>query len=103
VTQEAKMLFETSRELYGRLATLAGHIEKLGRSIESTVKNYNGFVGSLERQVLPSARKLNLLEPSKVLGTHAEIEELPRDLTAFELVEELEIVSAREVKPGLSD
>ncbi len=98
VTQEAKMLFTTSRELYGRLATLAGHIEKLGRSIESTVKNYNGFVGSLERQVLPSARKLNVLDESKVLGTHAELEELPRDLSAFELIAELEIESALEAK-----
>ncbi|MES2094148.1 MAG: DNA recombination protein RmuC [Actinomycetota bacterium] len=102
VTQEAKMLFTTSRELYGRLATLAGHIEKLGRSIESTVKNYNGFVGSLERQVLPSARKLNVLDESKVLGTHAELEELPRDLSAFELIAELEIVSALEAKSSSS-
>jgi DNA recombination protein RmuC len=96
VTQEAKMLFETSRELYGRLSTLAQHVEKLGRSIESTVKNFNGFVGSLERQVLPSARKLNLLDESKVLGDQRQIEELPRDLSAFELVAELEIVAALE-------
>lgn len=97
VTLEAKMLFETSRELYGRLATLAGHIEKLGRSIESTVKNYNGFVGSLERQVLPSARKLNVLDESKVLGTLVEVEELPRDLTAFELIAELDIIEIRQL------
>ncbi|MCU1514274.1 MAG: rmuC [Microbacteriaceae bacterium] len=90
VTQEAKMLFDLSKELYGRLATLASHVDKLGRSIESTVKNYNGFVGSLERQVLPSARKLNVLDESKVLGTHEQIEELPRDLSAYELVAELE-------------
>lgn len=100
VTQEAKMLFETSRELYGRLATLAGHVEKLGRSIESTVKNYNGFVGSLERQVLPSARKLSVLDESKVLGTQAEIEEFPRDISAYELVAELEIVNALEIAPA---
>jgi DNA recombination protein RmuC len=99
VTQEAKMLFETSRELYGRLSTLASHVDKLGRSIESTVKNYNGFVGSLERQVLPSARKLNVLDESKVLGTHVEIEEFPRDLSAYELVAELEIVGALEAEP----
>jgi DNA recombination protein RmuC len=60
------------------------------------VKNFNGFVGSLERQVLPSARKLNLLDESKVLGDQREIEELPRDLSAFELVAELEIVTALE-------
>lgn len=96
VTQEAKMLFDLSRELYGRLATLASHVERLGRSIESTVKHYNGFVGSLERQVLPSARKLSVLDESKVLGPQEAIEELPRELTAYELVAELEIVTALE-------
>lgn len=99
VTQEAKMLFDLSRELYGRLSTLASHVDKLGRSIESTVKNYNGFVGSLERQVLPSARKLNVLDESKVLGSHDEIEDFPRDLSAYELVAELEAVAALEVEP----
>jgi len=96
VTREAKMLFDTSRELYGRLATMAGHIDKLGRSLESTVKNYNGFVGSLERQVLPSARKLSVLDEAKVLGAHAEIDEGPRDLAAYELVAELDTVAAIE-------
>lgn len=90
------MLFDLSRELYGRLATLANHVEKLGRSIESTVKHYNGFVGSLERQVLPSARKLNLLDESKVLGAHEAIEELPRDLSAYELLAELEVANDRD-------
>lgn len=90
LTEDAKMLFDLSRELYSRLATMAGHIEKLGRSIESTVKNYNGFVGSMERQVLPSARKLSRLDESKVLGTSATIEDSPRELSAFELVAELE-------------
>ncbi len=98
VTQEAKMLFDLSRELYGRLATLATHVEKLGRSIESTVKHYNGFVGSLERQVLPSARKLSVLDESKVLGTHEGIEEAPRELSAFELVAELDIVASLETE-----
>jgi DNA recombination protein RmuC len=54
------------------------------------VKDYNSFVGSLERQVLPSARKLNMLDESKVLGTVEGIEEAPRELTAPELLVELE-------------
>jgi DNA recombination protein RmuC len=90
VTQEAKTLFDLSRELYGRLSTMASHVEKLGRSIERSVKDYNSFVGSLERQVLPSARKLNMLDESKVLGTVDGIEEAPRELTAPELLVELE-------------
>ena len=90
VTQEAKLLFDLSRELYGRLSTLAAHVDKLGRSIERSVKDYNAFVGSLERQVLPSARKLNMLDESKVLGTLEGIEETPREITAPELLLELD-------------
>jgi DNA recombination protein RmuC len=90
LTQDAKVLFDLSRELYSRIATTAAHVDKLGRSIKGTVNDYNKFVGSLERQVLPSARKLNALDESKVIGTLAGIEESPRELTAFELVGELE-------------
>ncbi|MGH1549008.1 DNA recombination protein RmuC [Leifsonia poae] len=90
LTQEAKQLFDLSRTLYSRLATTAGHIEKLGRSLERTVKDYNGFVGSFERQVFPAARKLNALDETKVIGALEGIEEAPRELTAFELVSELE-------------
>lgn len=86
LTDEAKTLFDLSRELYGRLSTMASHVEKMGRSIESTVKHYNGFIGSLERQVLPSARKLQRLDESTVLAPMHPIEESTREITAYELV-----------------
>ena len=95
VTQEAKQLFDLSRELYGRIATLATHADRLGRSIEGTVKHYNSFVGSLERQVLPTARKLNVLDESKVLGQLDPIEESTRELTAIELTAALELRAAQ--------
>ena len=84
LTEDAKMLFDLSKELYTRLGKLSDHVEKLGRSIERSVKDYNTFVGSLERQVLPSARRLNALDESKI-GPLNGIEEVPRELTAFEL------------------
>ncbi len=90
VSQEAKTLFDLSRELYGRLSTMAGHIDKLGRSVKATVTDYNRFVGSLERQVLPSARKLNVLDESKVIPTLAPIDDTARDLAAVELISELD-------------
>jgi DNA recombination protein RmuC len=89
VTQEAKALFDVSRELYARLTTLATHVDKLGRSIERSVKDYNTFVGSLEHQVLPSARRLSQLDESKVLPDLAEIEEDTRQLTSSDLTAEL--------------
>jgi len=90
VTQEARDLFRISRELYGRLATMAGHIDKLGRSIRGTVVDYNRFVGSLERQVLPSARRLSLLDESKAIAEPSTVEDEPRLLTAPELVTALD-------------
>ncbi|WP_144764576.1 DNA recombination protein RmuC [Curtobacterium sp. 9128] len=86
VTQEARELFTVSRELHGRLATMAAHVDKLGRSIRGSVVDYNRFVGSLERQVLPSARRLSLLDESKVIADPATVEDEPRLLTAPELV-----------------
>ncbi|KQX07445.1 MULTISPECIES: DNA recombination protein RmuC [unclassified Leifsonia] len=90
LTNEAKTLFDLSRELYSRLSTTATQIEKLGRTIERTVKDYNTFVGSLESRVLPTARKLGALDETKVFAPLTPIEESPRELTAFELVGELE-------------
>ncbi len=94
VTQEAKQLLDVSRELYTRLATMADHVARLGRSIEGSVKQYNNFVGSLERSVLPSARKLNALDASKLLPATPAIEESPRDLVAPELLAELEALES---------
>lgn len=89
VTQEARALFDVSRELYGRLTKLAEHVDKLGRSIERSVKDYNAFVGSLERQVLPSARRLSQLDEAKVLPPLGEIEEDTRQISASDLTQEL--------------
>lgn len=86
LTQDAKLLFDLSRELYSRLATTAQHIDKLGRAIKATVNDYNKFVGSLERQVLPSARKLGALDESRIIPSLTGLEESPREITAFELV-----------------
>ena len=85
VTEEAKSLFDISRELYGRLSTMAQHVDKLGRSVKATVNDYNRFVGSLERQVLPSARKLNALDESKLIATLEPVEETVREQSAPEL------------------
>ena len=52
--QEIRVLAE---DLYGRLATFVSHMNRVGRQLASSVENYNRAVGSLERKVLPGARK----------------------------------------------
>ena len=53
----ARQISDLGRELYKRLATMGAHITRLGKSLDGSVKAYNEFVGSLERQVLPQARR----------------------------------------------
>lgn len=95
LTDQAKTLFNLSKELYGRLSTLSEHADKLRRSIDSTVGAYNQFANSLETRVLVTARKLNALDESKVIGTAATIETAPKQLTAVEL----ELVELDEENP----
>jgi len=85
LTDQAKVLFDLSKELYQRLATLAEHADKLRRSIDSTVNSYNQFANSLETRVLVTARKLNALDESKVIGTASTIESGAKQLTAVEM------------------
>ncbi|MFA7097931.1 MAG: DNA recombination protein RmuC [Gammaproteobacteria bacterium] len=57
VTANAEKIRDLGEELYKRLAVFTEHLAKLGRHIGGTVECYNSAVGSLERQVLPGARR----------------------------------------------
>jgi DNA recombination protein RmuC len=46
-----------AREMYKRLATMGGHIEKMGANLNTAVGSFNAFVGSLETSVMPQGRK----------------------------------------------
>lgn len=69
LTDDAKMLFDLSRELYERFAVLGERATKLGSAITKTVGAYNSFAASLESRVLVTARKLQRVDQSKVIGT----------------------------------
>jgi DNA recombination protein RmuC len=78
LTDDARAVLVAGKELHARLSTLGGHVDKLGRSLGRTVEAYNAAVGSLESQVLPSARRMSQLE----LEAPGPVEALPRPLTA---------------------
>jgi DNA recombination protein RmuC len=92
LTEDAKRLFDLGKELYSRLATMAEHSDKLRRSIESTVSNYNAFAGSLEQRVLVTARKMDGLNESRVIGTPQLIESQTRrlDQSEFAVLEDVD-------------
>ena len=57
LAQNAEQIKSVGEELYNRLATFASHLQKLGKSLESSTKHYNNAVGSFDSRVLPSAQK----------------------------------------------
>ena len=57
LAENAQEIRQLAEDLYGRLATFVSHMNKVGRQLASSVENYNKAVGSLERSVLPGARK----------------------------------------------
>jgi DNA recombination protein RmuC len=73
LADNAARIQELAEEVYKRLAVFGGHLARLGRSLTQSVEAYNAAVGSLERQVLPGARKFTELG----LRADQEIEELP--------------------------
>ena len=74
LAQDAQAVLDAGRAVHSRLGTLAGHLDKLGRSLTSSVAAYNATVGSLERSLLPSARRMN------ELGVTGQSVEVPREV-----------------------
>lgn len=85
MTESAQIVAGLAKDLYDSLGTLAGHVRKVGGSLESAVKNYNAAVGSLEGRVLSRARKfaeyelpgieMDIAEPPLVEGAVREMRE----------------------------
>ena len=87
LTENARAVVTAGQELYARLGTLGTHVDKLGRSLGGAVADFNRTVGSLERTVLPSARRmadLGLAEQPPELPR--QVDDLPRQLSAPELL-----------------
>jgi DNA recombination protein RmuC len=57
VAQNAAIIRDLGQELYSRLGTFTGHLGKVGQRLGGAIEAYNAAVGSLERQVLPQARR----------------------------------------------
>lgn len=87
LTDNAREVFDLGRELYRRLSTFGGHLDRLGRSLSTAVTSYNEAVGSLETRVLVSARRLHELKlTDEELAGPKPIEQAVRPLAAAELV-----------------
>jgi DNA recombination protein RmuC len=80
---QAREIAELGRELYGRLATMGGHVARVGKNLDTAVGAYNAMVGSLESQVMTQAKKfeeLNIDTGGKSIDALPIVEQVTRPL-----------------------
>jgi len=87
LTGNARELLTLGRELHARLGGLGTATGKLGRTLQRAVEDYNALVGTLERRVLVTARRMSDLGVTDdPLTAPPVVTEGPRPLTAAELL-----------------
>lgn len=73
IQENARAISQLGQELHSRLGSMAEHLARLGRNLESASESYNSAIGSLESRVLVSARRFKELGAT---SQEAEIVEL---------------------------
>ncbi len=103
----AAEVHKLGRDLYTRLSTMGGHIDKLGRSLGSAVGSYNNAVSSLESRVFVTARRmgdLGVIEPGTDLKTPDQVTETPRTTQAPEYSDQRVVALTKQrVIPGQAE
>jgi len=82
LAKNAEVIRKVGEDLYNRLSSFSEHLQKLGRSLESSMKSYNQAVGSFDSRVLSSARKfIDLgINSNKQLDSPQQIETTARQI-----------------------
>ena len=84
VAENAERIRELGEDFYKRLSVFVDHLDKMGVSLGRSVDAYNKAVGSLERQLMPSARKFEAMgiEVKKSVAEIEPIDKSPRSVTS---------------------
>lgn len=90
LAENAEKIAQQGKELYSRFITFAGHLNEMGKKLNTTVHSYNKAVGSLESRVLPSVQRLKEMGAgSEDLPEIEQIESQSRELPAIQDNEDL--------------
>jgi DNA recombination protein RmuC len=82
LAQNAQEISKLGGQLFERIASFAGHLDKIGASLNTAAKSYMTARNVLERNVLSSARKLKDLHAAPANATL----EAPRTIESAELL-----------------
>jgi DNA recombination protein RmuC len=57
ITENALKIAREGQDLYKRIETFISHLTEMGRSLGRSIEGYNKAIASLERRLLPAARR----------------------------------------------
>lgn len=78
ITENAIRIAEEGKELYSRFETFVKHMDDVGDSVKKMVERYNRARGSLEKRLMPAAKRFKELGlSSKEIEVPAEIDVVP--------------------------
>ncbi len=83
LAENAREITELGSELYKSLSTFSGHVQKVGRGLSGAMNAYNDAIGSLERNVLPKARKFDELEVSSQIKDIDTLDPIDHSIRSF--------------------
>jgi DNA recombination protein RmuC len=66
-TEQVAEIIKLGQELYKRVGVVATHADHLRSALDKAVKSYNDFAGSLERNLLTTAKKFPGLDPGSTI------------------------------------
>ena len=78
---EAREIGALGKEIYARIQVMANHVGRMSRSLDDTVENFNKFVGSLDSNVLTTAKRLEAYKMDaggKLIETPGPVERVAR-------------------------
>ena len=84
--ENAKKMHDVGVELFKRFVKVMEHVASVGKSLEATVKSYNGAIGSIDRMLWPKAQELQRMADSgKEMESLEQIEAVPLESSKLRL------------------
>lgn len=88
IAEEAQAIASLGQLMYDRLVTYLNHVDRVSKCLNTVIKAQNDSVGSLERMVLPTARRfpdLGAVATDKELPSPRQVNQTAREVQAREL------------------
>ena len=99
LAENSRKVANLAHDLFERIKTFSRHMEALGRSLQTSVKRYNDSLGSLERRVLPAARKFEAMGVTPAGSTIPELQPVEIEAREPQAAELLAASSSRNPEP----